>query len=85
MIAPSPDTLSFINLPFDEAARTGVTIGSEITEEDDLTILPDVFLAASENGCIISQNRGHRSMETPWKLSVPHSVATWRFSTEESS
>ena len=46
-------------------------IGSLV--DGNTIILPNVFLAASENGCIVSRASSGMS-EVPWKCSVPGSV-----------
>ncbi|OSD04668.1 hypothetical protein PYCCODRAFT_1451092 [Trametes coccinea BRFM310] len=40
------------------------------SEEEGPVVLEDVFLAASENGCIVSRSMQGKS-ERPWKCSVP--------------
>ncbi|KAJ3483645.1 hypothetical protein NLI96_g6174 [Meripilus lineatus] len=47
-----------------------------ITVEDDVTILADCFVAASENGCVVSRAQGG-SMESPWKSTVPYGLVSW--------
>lgn len=48
-----------------------------VVVDEDTVDLQDVFLAASENGCIVSRTQGcSRVAETPWKTAVPYGLVS---------
>ncbi|OJT13297.1 hypothetical protein TRAPUB_10063 [Trametes pubescens] len=64
--APEP-RLAFASTSLDEAEARSI---SEEVEDHGATVLEDTFLAASENGCIVSRSADGES-ERPWKCAVP--------------
>lgn len=59
--------LAFASTSLDEAEARSL---SEEIEDNGATVLEDTFLAASENGCIVSRSVEGES-ERPWKCAVP--------------
>ena len=66
-----------MNFSLDELTPPIVALEDPVTEEDGVVVLPNVFLAASENGCVVSRVGDNACAEAPWKLSVPRSILTW--------
>ncbi|KDQ62165.1 hypothetical protein JAAARDRAFT_189527 [Jaapia argillacea MUCL 33604] len=71
-------SLSFVTSPLD-------LLSEEIPEVpgvgvDDLRVINGAFLAASENGWVLSRSRGERKVEEPWRCIVEGGVADLRWS-----
>ncbi|KAI0720299.1 hypothetical protein C8T65DRAFT_634070 [Cerioporus squamosus] len=69
----SSRSLTFASTSMDDLNITVVT-----AESSGTVILQDTFVAASENGCIVSRAEGGKS-ERPWKCSVPGSLVGLRW------
>ncbi|KAI0677373.1 hypothetical protein C8Q78DRAFT_1002518 [Trametes maxima] len=59
--------VTFVSTSLDDADILG---SSDSADGEDTMVLEDVFLAASENGCIVSRSTEGNS-ERPWKCGVP--------------
>ena len=70
------------NLTFVSASIEDGEAGSAPHSEDDgdTIVLEDVFLAASENGCVVSRSTGG-GHERPWKCSVPGGMVGLQWAT----
>ena len=53
--------------------------GADGSDNDDTVVLEDVFLAASESGCIVSRAEEGKG-EKPWKSVVPGGLTSLRWS-----
>ncbi|TBU33162.1 hypothetical protein BD311DRAFT_785251 [Dichomitus squalens] len=74
----APRSLTFATTSVEELSAASPA-EDEDGPEDDTVVLPDVFLAASENGCLVSR-AGESGSEKPWKSVVPGGLTSLRWS-----
>ena len=53
--------------------------GADVGDNDNMVVLEDVFLSASESGCIVSRAEEGKG-EKPWKSVVPGGLTSLRWS-----
>ncbi|KAI0775944.1 hypothetical protein BD413DRAFT_469773 [Trametes elegans] len=70
--------LTFASTSLDdmEASDTSTT-----TDDAETSVLEDVFLAASENGSIVSRSAGSGHSERPWKCGIPGGLVGLQWAT----
>ncbi|KAI0774443.1 hypothetical protein C8Q74DRAFT_1270062 [Fomes fomentarius] len=69
---PERHSLTFTSTSLDDLEA--LSSSSATTEGPDTVVLPNIFLAASENGCIVSRRLSDEKSERPWKCVVPGSL-----------
>ncbi|KAI0375818.1 hypothetical protein BV20DRAFT_18529 [Pilatotrama ljubarskyi] len=70
-------SLTFVSTSIEEMEGSPASLPGQ---DSETRVLEDVFLAASENGCIVSRSEDGRS-ERPWKCGVPGGMVGLQWTT----
>jgi len=77
LITPTrKSALDFLTLPETNASNiTSIPFNSPMAPNEDTVVVDDMFLAGSENGCIVRRANGdNEAAEAPWKAAIPHGL-----------